>query len=89
MLRVFREKGCYRLFMAHPSDVPRWLLNHLFLKDGIFNDDRTAVISGYDTHAGADPGSEAHRTFTTDLATRHDWKAIQNRLADEQFACPL
>lgn len=55
--------------------VPAWLLSQLFLKHGVFNDDRTAVSSG----------SEALGTFSMDLTKRADWEAIKKRLADDGF----
>lgn len=56
-------------------DVPAWLLSRLFLKRGVFNDDRTSVNGG----------SEALGTFSIDLTQRADWEAIKKRLADEGF----
>ena len=56
-------------------DVPAWLLSQLFLKHGVFNNDRTGVICG----------SEALGTFSIDLTKRADWEGTKQRLADEGF----
>jgi hypothetical protein len=61
--------------MENPLPVPDWLLRELFLNNGIFNDEKTAVISGI----------EAPSPFTIDLTQRSDWQAIQKRLAEEGF----
>ena len=53
--------------MRERRDVPAWLLDHLYLKTGIFNDDETAVTSALD-----DP-----RAFSIDLTKRPDWQTIQ------------
>jgi hypothetical protein len=56
-------------------DAPAWLLSQLFLKHGVFNNDRTAVICG----------SETLGTFSIDLTKRADWEGTKKRLADEGF----
>ena len=55
------------LTMDSFSSVPTWLLNQLFIKNGVFNQDRTAVVSGQD----------APHTFSIDLTQRADWEAIK------------
>jgi len=59
--------------MDNFSSVPSWLLNQLFIKNGVFNQDRTAVVSGQD----------APHTFSIDLTQRTDWEAIKKRLSEE------
>jgi hypothetical protein len=61
--------------MENPPNVPGWLLSQLFLKKGIFNDEKNAVISGIE---------EPHPS-SIDLTQRSDWEAVQKRLADEGF----
>ena len=51
--------------MRERRDVPAWLLDHLYLKTGIFNDDETAVTSALDG------------PFSIDLTKRPDWQTIQ------------
>ena len=73
--------------MAEPLKVPVWLLSQLFLKGGVFNDDRTAVLSAYHPKESAvlNPGSDTHGTFSIDLTRRAGWESIKKRLADEGF----
>ena len=61
--------------MEDPLNDPAWLLSQLFLKNGVFNHDKTAVISGI----------AAPRSFAIDLTKRPDWEAVRKRLADEEF----
>jgi hypothetical protein len=72
--------------MGKPSNIPDWLLNQLFLKHGVFNADRTAVISGHKSDGdGENPDSEPEGTFSIDLTRRPDWETIRKKLADEGF----
>ena len=65
--------------MPHPIEVPAWLLSRLYLKSGVLNEDRTAVISG--PHEGPTRGN----TFSIDLTMRADWEEIKRRLDEEGF----
>jgi len=65
--------------MANPVQVPAWLLRRLFLKSGVFNEERTVVISG---PQGQPTGTG---TFSIDLTRRSDWEEIQRLLAQEGF----
>jgi hypothetical protein len=72
--------------MANHSEVPAWLLNELFLTDGVFNHDRTTVIGRPNAHLNAvvNTGQGAvPATVPIDLTKRADWEAIKTRLTDE------
>jgi hypothetical protein len=61
--------------MTYPVEVPDWLLGRLFLNRGVFNEERTAVISGSQ--------EEPTDSFSVDLTERSDWEQIKERLANE------
>jgi hypothetical protein len=63
--------------MTYPVEVPDWLLDRLFLNRGMFNEERTAVISG--------SLEDATDSFPVDLKGRSDWDEIKDRLAREGF----
>jgi hypothetical protein len=63
--------------MTYPVEVPDWLLDRLFLNRGVFNEERTAIISGSQ--------EDATDSFLVDLTERPDWDEIKNRLAEEGF----
>ncbi len=65
------------------AKVPSWLLKALFLNQGVFNPDRTVVISGPDPNAILDPEKNTPVTVSIDLTKRGDWEAVRRRLADE------
>ena len=68
--------------MPHPIEVPAWLLSRLYLKSGVLNDERTAVICGLEEEPmRAD-------TFSIDLTMRADWEEIKRRLDEEGFGKP-
>ena len=73
--------------MANHSEPPAWLLDELFLIDGVFNNDRTTVTGRLNAHARAvlNEGGGPPSTVTINLTKRADWEAIKQRLAHEGF----
>lgn len=63
--------------MNYPVEVPDWLLQRLFLKRALFNEERTVVISGSQ--------EDATDSFLVDLTQRSDWDEVRNRLENEGF----
>jgi hypothetical protein len=70
-----------------PRQISRWLCEELFLIDGVFNEDGTAVTGHPNPHGAAvlNEGSGAPAVIRVPLATRHDWEAIKKRLKEEGF----
>jgi hypothetical protein len=64
---------------------PRWLLNEVGLLDGLLNEDKTVVVGRPDAlnSAVGNVGNGPPATIRVDLRNRADWKAIQERLANE------
>ena len=72
--------------MTNHSEVPAWLLNELFLTDGVFNHGKTTVTGRPNAHLSAvlNTGQgAAPATVPVDLTKRVDWEAIKKRLTDE------